>query len=613
LYRCILALLLLTPQETVERTFLLDFSTGDGRSNMEVETRALGQLPQDRTFVIFSKAGESRLTTTFVLPMAPEQAVLELEHLSSSSDVRFGGNSRIDVHINGSPLVREWEVGTLSFLADRLAVTKLIRPGKNTLELRFAGGDTVYWLRRLKLECRFPAGTSFDQGVQRIAGGADYAVVVSRETFADLEWGQAARTLAERRDATILVHSGPVEVVKAALAEQFPRHVAFVARPEEVSRPFVISVHRLTRALDDDPYTDVFWGIVTGYEAGDVVTLANDPGPLTVRRAAAGCGLDLTLFEQGRLYSETQQGVWFERKPHGEVEQRSCPPDTTERIVKTLNDWRPDYFATSGHATSRDWQIGYSYPNGQFRCRDGRVIGLDLQGHVFAVNSPNPKVYGPAGNCLMGLVEDRNSMAPAWIHSVGVRQMIGFVVSTWYGYGGHGVNQIFIEQQGRFTFAEAFRANNVALVHRLSSRYPEAAGLSFDDFGIESNPRLLNQLAAQHGLPDRDALGLLWDRDTVAFYGDPAYQARVERVVEPAWNQTLEEDRGRFTFTVTATRGGTFHRPPLAFLPYRVTDVLVLEGADLAPLITDDLVLLPKDGEFEQGETFRIVFRAKRR
>jgi len=32
----------------------------------------------------------------------------------------------------------------------------------------------------------------------------------------------------------------------------------------------------------------------------------------------------------------------------------------------------------------------------------------------------------------------------------------------------------------------------------------------------------ISALAAGIAKDDRDALGLLWDRDTVAFYGDPA-------------------------------------------------------------------------------------------
>ena len=35
-----------------------------------------------------------------------------------------------------------------------------------------------------------------------------------------------------------------------------PRYACFVARPDEAGRQFVVAVHRMTRALDGDPYTD---------------------------------------------------------------------------------------------------------------------------------------------------------------------------------------------------------------------------------------------------------------------------------------------------------------------------------------------------------------------
>ncbi len=608
----LLALALLPAPQDVEKSYFLEFAAGERRTNMEVEARLVLPNAQDWSSVFFPAPGESRLSAVFVAPAAPRQAVLEIEHLSSSANVEFGGSSRIDVLVNGKPLVREWEVGTHAFLTDRLALTKMLREGENVLELRFAASETAYWLKRLEVQCVFPPGTVFGEGVERLDGGADYAVVVSRRTFADAEWRKAVEALRDRHGATVIVHDGPVSLVRGALADLMPRYAAFVARPVEVSRRFVIDVHRLARALDGDPYSDLSWGIVTGYDAGDALAVAEDPGPLLVRRAAAGCGLDLARFAEGRVFSEVEQGVMYERGPGGAVERKTCPEDATEAIVRTLNEWRPDYFATSGHATPHDWQIGYSYRSGQFRCQDGRLFGRDLAGRSFPVDSPNPKVYSAAGNCLMGLVDDRYTMTPAWIHSAGVRQLIGYVVSTWYGYGAHGVNQIFIEQAGRFTFAEAFRANHIALVHRLATRFPRVAGVNLDEWGIEADPELLEKLAARHGIVDRDALGLLWDRDTVAFYGDPAYEARVEPVVEPAWTQTLAQDGDLFTFEVTTAAASSWHRPPISFLPERVREVEIIEGGELGPVISDDFILLPLDGAFAGGQTFRVTFRTDR-
>ena len=44
------------------------------------------------------------------------------------------------------------------------------------------------------------------------------------------------------------------------------------------------------------------------------------------------------------------------------VARKSCPQDTTKLIVDSLNDYKPDVFITSGHATERDWQLGFTLP-----------------------------------------------------------------------------------------------------------------------------------------------------------------------------------------------------------------------------------------------------------
>ena len=56
------------------------------------------------------------------------------------------------------------------------------------------------------------------------------------------------------------------------------------------------------------------------------------------------------------------------------------PDDTTKALVDTLNVDQVQLFVTSGHATERDWQIGFRYRNGQFVSRDGALIGVDTEG-----------------------------------------------------------------------------------------------------------------------------------------------------------------------------------------------------------------------------------------
>ena len=122
-----------------------------------------------------------------------------------------------------------------------------------------------------------------------------------------------------------------------------------------------------------------------------------------------------------------------------------------------------------------------------------------------------------------------------------------------------------------------------------------------------------------------DARGLLYDRDNVAFYGDPAWIARM--APGPlSWEQTLTEDDGEYRFEIRplrsersfeavnangSQRGG---RPIIQLLPHRLQarSVQVLEGGDLKPLITGNFILVPNPGRCDPQRAYRVVFRAAR-
>jgi zinc protease len=85
----------------------------------------------------------------------------------------------------------------------------------------------------------------------------------------------------------------------------------------------------------------------------------------------------------------------------------------------------------------------------------------------------------------------------------------------------------------------------------------------------------------------------------------------------------LTTDGGTFTFEIKpnfgaksfdtvntngSERGG---RPFLAFLKQRITDVKIIEGQDLNPVITDDFVLVPRPLKCDPNRAYRVKFRAK--
>lgn len=170
--------------------------------------------------------------------------------------------------------------------------------------------------------------------------------------------------------------------------------------------------------------------------------------------------------------------------------------------------------------------------------------------------------------------------------------------------------------------AEAFLANQLALTHRLEEHFPDLARL---DTPPGSMPRVsvkLSESARAAGLSQQDGVGLLHDRDVVAFYGDPAWAARM--APGPlSFEQTLTEpEPGVYELTVKpllqeksfqpvnkngSQRGG---RPIVQFLPRRIGTAKVESGSELQPVITDNFILVPLESFRDSSQTYRIRFAA---
>jgi hypothetical protein len=470
---------------------------------------------------------------------------------------------------------------------------------------------------------RFPVLVLLFLALNAMAGPA-YVVVVSERTAADPAWKRVVEKLRSRHQAALQTWRQSPDEVQPALRQVHPRYTCFVATPAETTREFVQGVSRLTRRFDDDPYTDTLWGILTGYDAANALAIAAEEKPLTIRKVGSGTEFALDRVESGTWYCELRQGHMVQKPEGGTAQEKKVEADTTRALVDLMNQGAPDLWITSGHATERDWMIGYRYRNGFWKSKAGQLFGEDTRGGRVDVHSDNPKVYLPVGNCLIGHIDGSNAMALAYMKSAGVRQMAGYVLPTWYGYQGWGLLDYFVEQPGRFTMTEAFHANGIALMHRLVTSFPGAEKIA----GVDAMGRPPKDVAtpsptaeaAAAGLKAQDLRGLLFDRDNVAFYGDPAWEARLAPG-KLNWEQrlTVAAD-GTHTLTVTplagaaswdavnkngSQRGG---RPIVHYLPRRidVAKVKILAGADLHPVIADDFLLIPLPAKRETPLTLQF-------
>ena len=459
-----------------------------------------------------------------------------------------------------------------------------------------------------------------------LAGPGSYVIVCSQSTADDPEWAKVIETLNVQHQslATIRFPDGRPGDVIEQLRKIHPRYTCFVARHEEVTRKFVTQVHQMTRMLDDDPYADTMWGILTGYDASNAKRIASTRQPLVIERVASGTEVALEQCREGIWYCELKQGRMVRKKPGGKPVEGQGPADTTEALADTLNNYNAQLFVTSGHATERGWQIGFTYRNGFFKCSGGKLFGVDTNGRRIEIQSPEPKVYMPIGNCLMGHIDSQDAMALAWLKSAGVCQMLGYTVPTWYGYAGWGCLDYFVEQPGRFSFSEAYFANQHALIHRLETCFPEIARVALKDPNEAGKMRTKikgNAQAKLAGLEAQDAIGLLFDRDAVVFYGDPAWDARLTSG-DCAYDQQLRQEGNKYTLLIKprwgkkafdpvningSQRGG---RPIVAHFPKRLQDIRITEGGTLNPVITDDFILVPNPGSSDGG-ALKVVFTAQ--
>jgi hypothetical protein len=410
-----------------------------------------------------------------------------------------------------------------------------------------------------------------------------YAIVVSADTNSDASWGEVVKKLKlKHTKSKLFTYSSSIDEVKQALWKYYPRYVCFVAKPAEASRSFCRSVISFMRSLDDDPYEDAIWAILTGYVVDDAIRIATAK-PFTVEYGLLhASGGWLSWFKEGLFFSEGTRGNGSVKKPGKPPEQIKAPHDTTEAFVKALNKNKVHLIITSGHATERNWQMGYPNWGGKIVVAGGgKLAGRAGTGKTYPIKTTNTKIYYSWGNCLIAHINGMNCMCLAWIHN-GCNHFYGHIIGQSRQCTAPGIGHYFFTLQDRFTFAEA------AYITRQAARFTQAPG----------HERCLGG---------------------TVLYGDPAYQARMAKSVKPAYDQELTvkplgDDKYKVTFKIKANREVSFSPrhggAAVAFLPGRAISWSDVKS-DCETKITDNLVMMQIKGKLKKGETRRITFIMK--
>jgi hypothetical protein len=138
---------------------------------------------------------------------------------------------------------------------------------------------------------------------------------------------------------------------------------------------------------------------------------------------------------------------------------------------------------------------------------------------------------------------------------------------------------------------QAFFANHHALVHRLSKSTTSTG----------------------------DKRGLKFDRDVVAFYGDPAWSAKMANG-QNRFGQTIDSDQNSMTFTITPNQGeASFDtvnnngsqrggRPFVGFFDQRIENIKITRGHELHPIVTDNFILVPRPSKCDPTKEYKVTF-----
>jgi ankyrin repeat protein len=337
--------------------------------------------------------------------------------------------------------------------------------------------------------------------------------------------------------------------------------------------------------LDDDPYEDAVWAVLTGFVAEDALRIVNAE-PLFVHKELASniWGGWLDWLEAGvSLSSDSDEK--FVKKTGSVKQELKGPKETTPEFVEVLNREDCDFIATSGHASEHVFRLGYpnTASDGYITHNEkGDIYGIDTLGKVHHVNTRKPKIYYSPGSCNGGHIDRPSCLSLAWIHN-GANAFFGHIYVQDRPCYAWAIPEYFIALQGQYTFAEATYAHWLAL-----------------RFSVE-------ELLEAYPCCDRGSKGTV-------LYGDPAWEARLKRTVMPAYSQDLDIEylaHGR----IKITAGITIHRKwepwvpgvrPVILLPFRIKEATIEKSDVLKVGVADNVILLDLGTPSIGGNSFLV-------
>ena len=471
----------------------------------------------------------------------------------------------------------------------------------------------LVWLGRASvLLCLLLLITSFNICFSQSETSSDvrYAIVIRQSTYSVTRWKQVCDTLSSRYKGHIFIWNSALSEVKEPVASYRPTHICFVCEISSANPSFIMNaLDPFTRTLDDDPYSDAIWSVLTG-SAEDAYRIAADTVTHYTRTLLSGTvSCDLSYFTQGLSTHEATSGLFYVKQPDSILirSYTSGPVDRTPWLVSMINagidslDNAPvDIFITSGHGNYNLWQLHYptQSPEGLFRSGTGVLTGVSATGETYPISSSHPRIYFGLGNCNIGQIINDGCMAPNWINKGGAYAYTGYVIdenSNSYQHGG--TKAYYYKMSRENTWSEAWLLSNLALQFDILNGTP----------GVSPN-----------------------DLNGSVLYGDPGKIFRMSlegKYQKPLITNELIIRHGPLKDTVTyhvtmnydgqpGTNGKWGNRHPAVILPFTATDIDILSTDAIAAVIQENFILLyiwhTGLDALRKGDTREVIFTCNR-
>ena len=472
----------------------------------------------------------------------------------------------------------------------------------------------------------------------------EYVVLMTKATAERAEWKAVADALLKKYAGATLetVEKLNVESCAETLRRSGARYAAIVLRPEEVNRATVDILHRATRKIDDDPYGDCLWGIISGSNAKDALRIAQHEKPLIITSLLSTMvEPDCSRMERSFCMTEKKDFAITERHGYDSSSTSTFTADTPEgldviqnglqpRFSYQLSTQAPQLIVAGGHGSP--FSLEMPSCKGLIFSADNRFHQVGCQHLIAFASARQPALEGKTG-ALQSLAEamhfpiiEPDETVRVWVdmgpgergdvHSTtqsmvitalsayGCNQFSGYTVPSWHHEAAQNTLQFFLKHTDETTLAEAFYLGNQLLIARTLELDPKLLNVQFND--SEISPTLQRDiLQAGAHIPTakaREAVGLVQERDILAFFGDPAWVAAVDSTHTPAplqmtWNESARD--------LSITARSDFSGPAAALFPKRLREAETISCSLKNAIITDNFILIPSLS-LKKGESITI-------